>query len=223
MLVIQLTIASWACSETLLLKATCKILNQHAGWCIFGILTFVPIAWMCKKPRASSHGSREGDMIVEGLPAKHFWEFVVDVCSPTNKAGGNSTLSHSQFEHSHVTRNEDYEAVIEIIKRTKCVMFPERTVLIWIRYSRRSIWIPTFLFVMSRRKSTLRTFLPRVHLLFLSRMMRCDWLTFAHFRVTTFQSAAHISLRNSSAKLCSPDILQCCRKGKSAGAPILTR
>ena len=30
MLVIHLTIASWACSETLLLKATCKILDQHA-------------------------------------------------------------------------------------------------------------------------------------------------------------------------------------------------
>ena len=156
---------------------------------------------MCKKQRAGSHGSREADMIVEGLPAKHFWEFVVDVCSPTNKAGGNSTRSHSQFEHSHVTRVEDYEAVIEIIKRPKCVMFQERTVLIWISYSRGSIWIPTFLFVMSTRKNTLRTPLPRVHLLFLSGMMRCDWLTFPHFRVTTCQSAAHLSLRNSSAKL----------------------
>ena len=54
--------------------------------CVFGIYTFVPISWMCKKQTAVSHSSTESEIIsldtglrLDGLPALDLWDLIVSV------------------------------------------------------------------------------------------------------------------------------------------------
>ena len=54
--------------------------------CIFGIHTFVPISWMCKKQTSVSHSSTESEIIsldaglrLDGIPAIDLWDLIVAV------------------------------------------------------------------------------------------------------------------------------------------------
>ena len=54
--------------------------------CVFGIHTFVPRSWMCKKQTAVSHNSTESEIIsldtglrLDGLPALELWDLIVSV------------------------------------------------------------------------------------------------------------------------------------------------
>ena len=54
--------------------------------CVFGIHTFVPISWMCKKQTAVSHSSTESEIIsldtglrLGGLHALELWDLIVSV------------------------------------------------------------------------------------------------------------------------------------------------
>ena len=54
--------------------------------CIFGIHTFVPISWMCKKQTSVSHSSTESEIIsldaglkLDGVPALNLWDLIVAV------------------------------------------------------------------------------------------------------------------------------------------------
>ena len=54
--------------------------------CIFGIHTFVPRSWMCKKQSSVSHSSTEAAIIslnaglrMDGIPALTLWDLVIEV------------------------------------------------------------------------------------------------------------------------------------------------
>ena len=54
--------------------------------CVFGIHSFVPISWMCKKQTSVSHSSTESEIIsldaglrLDGKPALDFWDLIVAV------------------------------------------------------------------------------------------------------------------------------------------------
>ena len=58
---------------------------------IFGSRTFVPVFWMCEKQSSVSHSSTESEIIfldaglrMDGLPALHLWDRVIEVLRSTN-------------------------------------------------------------------------------------------------------------------------------------------
>ena len=72
---IQRSIADWDCSKTLTLLETLKTQKSTSGriLCIFGILTFLTISWMCKEQPSVSHSCTESD----GKPALDLWDLVL--------------------------------------------------------------------------------------------------------------------------------------------------
>ena len=104
----------WACSKTLLLWATCKILNYHQvlSCALLGDRTLVPNSWMCKKQTMVSHSSAEADIIhldaglrTQGLRAFVRWACVVLPChqltkrEKTPRAIIHILCKYSQFQH----------------------------------------------------------------------------------------------------------------------------
>ena len=60
--------------------------HQEEFLCIFGIHTFVPISWMCKKQTSVSHSSTEAGIIcldaglrMDGIPALTLWDSVIEI------------------------------------------------------------------------------------------------------------------------------------------------
>ena len=61
--------------------------------CVFGIHTFVPISWMCKKQTSVSHSSTESEiisldagMMLDGITALDLWDLIVAVLGNTNQS-----------------------------------------------------------------------------------------------------------------------------------------
>ena len=118
--------------------------------CIFGIHTFVPISWMCKKQTAVSHSSTESEIIsldtglrLDGLPSLELWDLIVSVfgnishiSDRTRKPVNGKSISHNKIDAikdivvpSNVQSAsqeallyvfEDNEAVIKMIIKGRC-------------------------------------------------------------------------------------------------------
>ena len=65
-------------------------------FCVFGIHTFVPISWMCKKQTSVSHSATKSEIIswddglrLDGIPALELWDLIVLVL-------GNTTQIHDR-------------------------------------------------------------------------------------------------------------------------------
>ena len=103
MLVIKLKIASWVCSKTLLLRATCMILKStsRAAWCIFGDRTVVPISWMCKRQTAVSHNNLGRNCLPGCGTANGSCAGMLCRRLTNYQSGRRVTRNHSQSEQPH--------------------------------------------------------------------------------------------------------------------------
>ena len=81
--------------------------------CIFGIHTFVPISWMCKKQTAVSHSSTESEIIsldtglrLDGLPALELWDLIVSVLGNVSRVSDRSGKPESDDHKHHKSHNK---------------------------------------------------------------------------------------------------------------------
>ena len=79
---------------------------------LMGPSTFVVLSWVCKKQGAVSHSSSEAEIIamdaavrMEGLPAIHLWDLVIDTFSPI---GANAPISKRPQETTLFSRQEPH-------------------------------------------------------------------------------------------------------------------
>ena len=87
--------ASLDCFKTVILQEISKTQNQHQEkliLCIFGIHTFVPTSWMCKKQTSVSHSSTKAEIIsldaglrMDGIPALDLWDLVIAFLTKPNQ------------------------------------------------------------------------------------------------------------------------------------------
>ena len=75
--------ADWDCFKTPIFAGDLEDSKSTSGGtlCIFGIHTFVPISWMCKKQTSVSNSSTESEIISldAGLRMDDFWDLIVAV------------------------------------------------------------------------------------------------------------------------------------------------
>ena len=87
--------------------------------CIFGIHTFVPISWVCKKQTSVSHSSTESEIIsldaglrLDGIPALNLWDLIVAVLH------GNTNQSN-QTRRDLCTKEREVRAVPHTLQKRK--------------------------------------------------------------------------------------------------------
>ena len=80
--------------------------------CTFGIHTFVPISWMCKKQTAVSHSSTESEIIsldtglrLDGLPALELWD-LISVLGNVSRVSDRSKKPESDDHKHHKSHNK---------------------------------------------------------------------------------------------------------------------
>ena len=109
---------------------------QVEPWCIFGIHTFLPISWMCKKQTCVSHSvNRVWDYLsvcrLDGIPARHLWDLFIDVMHSKSKQKHNNQLARWNPLHGKASENRlNSQFLKDILNCLMSVLFLQSRILL---------------------------------------------------------------------------------------------